>query len=421
MTAVLSEADAARAVRRSAQRGSAVVAGAFAVMFVMFGVVYSYSAFFASLQQAFAASRGDIALSFSIAVPLYYLVGAISGPLADRFGSRAMCLLGVAAGGAGLMFAATATALWQVYVGFGLGLGFGIGFAFVPSVAAVQRWYVRRRGFASGIALSGIGFGTLVMPPLAAGLIAWTDWRSAWAVLGLTIIIVGGAASLCIDNAPERHGALPDGGIIGLGAAMDTGPAAGVSVREAITSRTFVLLYLSLVVIWIGASIPFVHLVPYAEDSGLSHGTAVSIFGLVGIGSIAGRFLLGRAADRISLRSLLSAVFAGIALMQLWWLAATSAWQLAAFAFIFGTCYGGFVALYPALTVDYFGGRNAGGIIGVLYTGGAAGSFLGPKLAGDAFDRFGSYTIPIAIGAACAMLAVIFVIAAPEPAPKLTK
>jgi MFS family permease len=100
---------------------------------------------------------------------------------------------------------------------------------------------------------------------------------------------------------------------------------------------------------------------------------------------------------------------------QLWWLIATNAWQLAIFAFVFGVCYGGFVALYPALTVDYFGGRNASSIIGVLYTGGAAGSFLGPKLAGDAFDWFGAYTIPIAVGAVCALLAVAFVIAAPEP------
>src|SRR3954463_1696916 len=105
---ILSDITAARAVRTSIRRGWAVVAGAFAVMFVTFGAAYSYSAFFASLQQAFAASRGDIALSFSIAVPLYYLVGAISGPLADRFGSRAMCLIGVAVAGAGLMLAATA-------------------------------------------------------------------------------------------------------------------------------------------------------------------------------------------------------------------------------------------------------------------------------------------------------------------------
>ena len=55
------------------------------------------------------------------------------------------------------MFAATAKELWQIHVGFGLGLGLGIGFAYVPAIAAVQRWYVRRRGFASGIAVSGIG------------------------------------------------------------------------------------------------------------------------------------------------------------------------------------------------------------------------------------------------------------------------
>jgi MFS family permease len=413
--AVQSEAAAAQAVHASTRRGWAVVAGAFAVMFVTFGAAYSFSAFFASLQQAFAASRGDIAFSFSIAVPLYYLIGAISGPLADRFGSRATCLLGVAVAGSGLIFAATATALWQVHVGFGLGLGFGIGFSFVPSIAAVQRWHVRRRGFASGIAVSGIGFGTLVMPPVTALLIDSTGWRGAWSILGLSIICIGGAAALFVDNAPERHGALPDGGVIGIGTNVDAGLVAGHSVGQAVTSRAFILLYLSLVVIWIGASIPFVHLVPYAEDHGLSRGTAVTIFGLVGIGSIAGRFLLGGIADRIGLRSLLAAVFAGVALMQLWWLAATSAWQLAIFAFIFGVCYGGFVALYPALTVDYFGRRNGSGIIGVLYTGGAAGSFLGPKLAGDAFDLFGSYTIPIAVGAACALLAVVFVIAAPEP------
>src|SRR4051794_4781061 len=412
---VLSEATATRAVRASTRRGWAVVAGAFAMMFVTFGAAYSFSAFFASLQQTFAASRGDIAFSFSIAVPLYYLIGAISGPLADRFGARKTCLFGVAIAGAGLIFAASATALWQVHVGFGLGLGLGIGFSFVPAIAAVQRWHLRRRGFASGIAVSGIGFGTLVMPPIAAWLIEQTGWRGAWSLLGLSIIGIGGMAALLIDNAPERHGALPDGGVIGIGANVHAVPVAGCSLREAVTSRAFMLLYLSLVVIWIGASIPFVHLVPYAEDQGLSHGTAVKIFALVGIGSIAGRFLLGGIADSIGLRSLLVVIFAGVAVTQLWWLIATNAWQLAIFAFVFGVCYGGFVALYPALTVDYFGGRNASSIIGVLYTGGAAGSFLGPKLAGDAFDWFGAYTIPIAVGAVCALLAVAFVIAAPEP------
>jgi MFS family permease len=411
----LSQADTLHAVRISIRRGWMVVASAFVIMFVMLGTMYSFTSFFAPLQQTFGASRGDISLAFSITVPLTYLLGAISGPLADRFGARATCLSGIMMGTAGLMFAASATALWQVYVGFGLGLGVGIGFAYVPSIAAVQRWFVTRRGLASGLAVSGIGFGTLIMPILATLLIAWIDWRGAWLIFALLILVAGGAATCFISNSPERYGALPDGGVIGLGASASSRPAAGVSLREAVTSRPFILLYLSLIVIWSGVSIPFVHLVPYAEDHGLPHGTAVSIFGFVGIGSITGRFILGGVADRVGRRPLLAAAFAGIALMQAWLLISTSAWQISIFALVFGTCYGGVVAVFPAITVDYFGGRNASGIIGVLYTAPALGSFLGPKLAGDAFDNFGSYTIPIAIGAACACIAAALVMAAPEP------
>src|SRR5260370_42668378 len=84
--------------------------------------------------------------------------------------------------------------------------------------------------------------------------------------------------------------------------------------------------------------------------------------------------------------------------MQIWWLTSTMAWQLAMFALVFGALYGGFVALYPALTVDYFGGRNASGIIGSLYTGCSVGTLIGPPLTGAAFDTFGTYTPPIAAG-----------------------
>jgi len=416
--AILSPAESTHATRISARRGWTVVASAFVIMFVMLGAAYSFTAFFAPLQHAFEASRGDVSLAFSINVPLFYLVGAISGPLADKFGARGTCLFGVTVGGCGLIFAALATSLWQIYLGFGLALGVGIGFAFVPSLGAVQRWFVLRRGLASGIAVSGIGFGTLLLPILATALIAWVDWRGAWLVFGVMILVVGGAASFFISNSPEKYGALPDGGVIG-GEHKLTAPLIGVSLREAITSRPFVLLYLSLVVTWIGVSIQFVHLVPYAEDHGLSHAAGVTIFGLVGIGSIAGRFMLGGAADRLGRRRLLAMLFAGMVVTQLWLLVAVSAWQLSIFAFVFGCCYGGVVALSPAITVDYFGGRNASGIIGVLYTGAAFGSFFGPKFAGDAFDKFGSYTMPVAIGAACACLAVVFVMSASEPPSKL--
>jgi MFS family permease len=68
--------------------------------------------------------------------------------------------------GEGLVLAGLAADLISVYLAYGLGVGLGVGLAYVPAIGAVQRWFVRRRGLASGLAVSGIGFGTLVMPPM---------------------------------------------------------------------------------------------------------------------------------------------------------------------------------------------------------------------------------------------------------------
>jgi hypothetical protein len=53
-----SRAELAGAMRLSARRGWTVVASAFVIMFATFGAAYSFTAFFAPLQQAFGASRG---------------------------------------------------------------------------------------------------------------------------------------------------------------------------------------------------------------------------------------------------------------------------------------------------------------------------------------------------------------------------
>ena len=138
-----------------------------------------------SLQHDFAASRGSISLVFSLAGFLYFGLGVITGPLADRWGSRLLAVIGMILTGVGLGVASVARSLIEVYAAYGLGVGLGIGCSYVPAVGAVQRWFVRRRGFASGLAVSGIGVGTLVVPPLAALLIDTLGWRETYLVLGI--------------------------------------------------------------------------------------------------------------------------------------------------------------------------------------------------------------------------------------------
>jgi MFS transporter, OFA family, oxalate/formate antiporter len=386
-----------------------VVAAAFGVTFVGFGCAYTFSAFLESLQRDFGASRGSVSLVFSLAGFLYFGLGIVSGPLADRFGSRRLAFTGMILIGLGLVAASAARSLGEVYAGYGLGVGLGIGCAYVPAVGAVQRWFVRRRGFASGLAVSGIGVGTLVMPPLASLLIETLGWRGAYLALGAIAAAVGGALALLLENDPRDRGLGPDGDPPQPDAQLAR--PQGASVSEAIRSRRFISLYAACLICSFGVFVPFVHLVPYAGDHGVAPSSAVLLLGVIGIGSTAGRFFLGGLADRIGRQLSLLVMFVGMAFALTIWAISADFWSLAAFAFTYGVFYGGWVAILPAVVMDYFGGRNVGGIIGILYTSVAFGTLIGPSAAGFAFDLSHSYTLPILAGAGANIIAVVIVAA----------
>ena len=193
--------------------------------------------------------------------------------------------------GLGLAAAGAAQSLTLVYLAYGLGVGLGVGCSYVPAMGAVQRWFVRRRGFASGLAVSGIGVGTLVMPPLASFCIDALGWRGAYLALGCLATALGGAMALLIERDPREHGLGPDGDPLRSGAQF-VHPA-GAALREAITSRRFAALYTACLICSFGVFVPFVHLVPYARDHGVSPTLAVLLLGVIGVGSTAGRFALG--------------------------------------------------------------------------------------------------------------------------------
>lgn len=385
-----------------------VVAAAFALTFVGFGSAYTFGAFVESMERDFAASRGSVSLVFSLAGFLYFGLGVVTGPLADRLGARRLAVAGMVLMGLGLAAAGMARTLVEVYVAYGLGVGLGIGCSYVPAISAVQRWFARRRGFASGLAVSGIGVGTLVMPPLAALLIEGMGWRQAYLVLGAVAAAIGIGMALLLVNEPAERGL----GVDGDPPRPDQkrGQAPGLALGEAIRTPRFIGLYAACLTCAFAIFVPFVHLVPYALDHGIPKAEAALLLGAIGVGSTAGRFFLGGVADRMGRQPALLAVFMGMGLSLLVWAGTTSLWPLAAFALVYGVFYGGLVALLPALVTDYFGGRNAGGIIGVLYTSVAFGTLIGPSAAGFAFDISGSYQGPILASAAANLIAAGIVI-----------
>jgi MFS family permease len=147
--------------------------------------------------------------------------------------------------------------------------------------------------------------------------------------------------------------------------------------------------------ICVGFFVPMVHLVPYAQDVGLSEAQGVSLVSLLGLGSLLGRFLMGGVAERLGHGRSLVAIGAGLGSMFLLWWVAKDFWLLAVFAVCFGTLYGGYVALAPTLMMDLFGPKSLSAILGCVYTAAGLATLIGPTFAGASFDAFGSYDASI--------------------------
>jgi len=369
--------------------GWVVVLCAFTLMFVGFGAAYSFAAFFRAFQSEFGASRAHVSLVFSLCAFLYFLLGAPGGMLADRYGTRLVALAGVGFLVAGLVAASYARSVEVLYLTYSLGLGVGIGLTYVPSVGAVQPWFEKRRVLASGIAVSGIGAGNLLAPPLAAWWIEALGWRNAYLALAACALVLGGAAAAAIRNRP----------------AGDARAAEGMPLSAALATRNFWVLYVTLALSGFGCFVPLVHIGPYAVDAGHPESTAVLLVSLIGLGSLIGRFGIGAIADRLGRMNSLAFMYLGMALMLVLWWASTGVLALSIVAVGFGVCYGGFVATFPSVAMDLFGARSVAGIIGCLYTAAGIGTLLGPPLAGAAFDAFGSYSLPILGAAAFAFIA----------------
>ena len=362
---------------KEARYGWVVVWTTFVCLALIFGVSYSFAAFFTSFSGEFAAQRADVSWIFGLSGFVYFVLGTLGGILADRFGPRLVCSAGMVLIALGLLATSWASSLWMVYISYGLLVGLGIAFVYTPSIASVQPWFTLRRGLAGGIASSGIGAGTLLVPVLVAMAMGEMPWRQAMRVLALVVLVLGLMASAMLRRAPD--------------AGQSGGTASGLSLRETLRTSTFRWFYLAVVLASPVMFIPFAHLSASARDLGLHETLAVGLVGLIGIGSLVGRFSIGLLADRLGRAQTLVLMQLSMALSYLLWATAGGHTLLALFALWFGLSYGSIVSLLPAICMDYFGGKAVASVVGALYSGAAVGNLLGPVLAGAVFDQSGHY------------------------------
>ena len=370
--------------------GFAIVAVCFVLQAVGWGVFNSMGIFYKPLMLEFGWPRSLVASATSIAMLVVGANAILLGRLSDTYGPRlTMALSGIFLG-CGLVLMSRATALWHIYLSFSLMAAVGVSGTDVVLLSTATRWFVKYRGMMIGIVKVGTGVGMLIMPLLINYLIRTYNWRTTFVVLGVLCLIayVLGAQLLIRDPGKKglavyghKPGTLPGSG----------GVEEGITFWAVVRTVPFWLISGAYFIILFCVVTILMHVVPHAIDLGISSSNAAKILATVGAMSIAGRFIMGGAADRIGNRRSLLVCFGCMITGIVWLQFAGNFWMLFLFAAVHGFAHGGFFALIAPVLADYFGTRDQGVILGIVIFIANVGSAIGPVLAGLFFDISGSY------------------------------
>lgn len=400
-----------------------VVAGALIIQLSL-GAVYIWSVFQTPLRAAFPGwSETQVTLPAQIVIAAFALAVILGGRIQDRLGPRRVGTIGGLILGLGLILAgltgnfAEDTALaWLVGTYAVLG-GIGIGMAYVCPIATCVKWFPDKRGLITGLAVAGFGAGAFFFAPLARALISGAAYElfgialfplprtgvfDTFAVLGfifLTTVVLG---SQLLRNPPPGY--CPAGWTAPAAAAGAPPARTDFTASEMLRTPAFWLLWVTylagstagLMVIMKAAPIwetfslsaaPEVP-VPHERFAAVSSAAAMAV-AVLALFNAAGRILWGRVSDTFGRRQTLILMFlvCGLVLLALDWMRPYPLYLLG--VSLVALCFGGWLAIYPALVADYYGTRHMGVNYGILFTAYGTGGLLGPFLAAFLMDRAG--------------------------------
>ena len=298
--------------------------------------------------------------------------------------------------GAGLILTARVHYFPLLFLTYGLGAGGAVACVYVPSIAAVGEWFKLRRDIALGVAISGIGCGTLVSAPVAAMLIGRYGWRATFEIFGVVSAALLLLCTTLIAPPPIATS------------------KARIGVMAKIRTPAFGLLYAGLFFSGIAIYITFVYLAEYAIKDGASQVAAARLIGYIGASSVVGRLGLNALAPRFGLPSVFQVAYAALLVSFTFWLGSHSYMSLFWFCLVLGIGYGGIVAMSPAMLAQFFGVEGLGELLGFFLTALGVASVAGPPLAGLLIDLTGDLKWPPLLAAGSAAMATASAAAAAE-------
>jgi len=387
--------------------GYNIVGASFVVQVAGGGALATFGIFFSHLQSEFGWSRAAISGASSVTILLMGTAAILAGRLTDRIGPRfVMYASGLALGG-GYVLMFQLQSLWQLYAAIGIVVGIGMSTQDVVTLSTVARWFEHRRGAMSGIVKTGTGLGQLAFPVVVAALIVTYGWRSAYLFMGLAVLIAAVGVAHLFRRDPSDAGGVSRH-VRAPGPVPGAQPEKGVVLGVGLRTRQFWFLCLSEFMLAFCIMTTLVHLVPFAQDSGIPVERAGILVSVIGASSIVARLSMGSASDKIGSRRAFAICFGVLLLGMAWLQVADTMWMLVLYAVADGFARGGNYAVISPLVAELFGTRAHGALFGLATFVGTIGGALGPVLSGRLFDVLGTYEVAFVILAG--LVAVGFVL-----------
>lgn len=398
-----------------------VVIGALIIQMSL-GAVYIYSVFKTPLQQMFSWDKTQVTLPAQIVLVCFALAVVFAGRVQDKLGPRWVATVGGIVLGLGLILASLTQKMgglpWFVLTFSVIG-GIGIGIAYVCPISTCVKWFPDKRGLVTGLAVAGFGAGGLVFAPLAKALIQSNGVLSTIMILGIIFLVavVVGAQFLRVPPAGWKPAGWTPPAAAGAAKKSD------YTWKEMLATPQFWLLWLTyfagctagLMIIMNASTIWQSFAARGAASGGLLDGGVFEKIVTAGAASVstiaifnaAGRIAWGKVSDMLGNRT--RTLFIMLILCAAAMFALNLMTTYVPFILVTGLialCFGGYLALYPAVTADYYGTKNHGVNYGFMFLAYGAGGLVGPLLQAQLVKKAASVQIQ-ASGAAAKAFDII--------------
>ncbi|HEP1483440.1 TPA: OFA family MFS transporter [Streptococcus pyogenes] len=374
-----------------------IIATAGILLHLMLGSTYAWSVYRNPILQETGWDQAPVAFAFSLAIFCLGLSAAFMGNLVEQYGPRLTGTVSAILYASGNMLTGLAIdrkEIWLLYIGYGVIGGLGLGAGYITPISTIIKWFPDKRGMATGFAIMGFGFASLLTSPIAQWLIDTEGLVATFYLLGLIYLIVMLFASQLIIKPTAAEIAILDKKRLQNNSYL----IEGMTAKEALKTKSFYCLWVILFInITCGLGLISV-VAPMAQDlTGMSPEMSAIVVGAMGIFNGFGRLVWASLSDYIGRRVTVILLFLVSIIMTISLIFAHSSLIFMISIATLMTCYGAGFSLIPPYLSDLFGAKELATLHGYILTAWAIAALTGPMLLSITVEWTHNYLLTLCV------------------------